>query len=122
MGLALPDPADWDIPIRCFRCEGEYAVPAMYFKAGTVFYCPHCQGSLVPTLSMVRAVDDAIAQFHARWTDAFDAFRDKRQRELEQFEEKQRRELEDFTARLRTVALREKAPGAPAKRRGFFAL
>jgi len=122
IGLEIPSPEEWDVPIRCFRCEGEYEVPATYFKAGTVFYCPHCQGSLVPTLSMVRAVEGAIAEFHEKWEAAFENFRAKRQRELEQFEEKQRRELEAFTARLRTVALKEKAPGAPQKRRGFFAL
>ena len=115
-------PEEWEIPVRCFRCEGEYEVPATYFKAGTVFYCPHCQGSLVPTLSMVRVVEATIAQFHAKWEAAFDTFREKRQREIAQFEEKQRHELEAFTSHLRNVAQQAKAPGAPAKRRGFFAL
>ena len=57
--LSLPEIDEWEVPIQCFRCEGEYTVPFQYFRAGVVFYCPHCQGSLVPNLSMVRAVGDA---------------------------------------------------------------
>jgi hypothetical protein len=120
VGLALPDPDEWEIPIQCFRCQGEYAVPFRYFRAGVVFSCPHCQGSFVPTLGMVRAVEEALAGFHGRWTQAFADFRDRRRRELEQFEERQRGELERFSAELRAVATRGKAPGAPARRKGFF--
>src|SRR5262249_15477273 len=65
--LAIPLPEDWDVPIRCFRCQGEYAVPFPSYRAGTVFRCPHCLGSFVPTLSMVRAVADAIERFHEGW-------------------------------------------------------
>ena len=119
--LSLPPIDEWEVPIQCFRCEGEYTVPFQYFRAGVVFYCPHCQGSLVPNLSMVRAVGDSLEQFHARWTQAFDDLLERRRRELEQFEERQRRDLERFEAELREVASREKAPGAPTKRRGFFA-
>ena len=52
-GLVIPPPEEWEIPIRCFRCSGDYTVPFKYFRAGTVFYCPHCQGSFVPTLGVV---------------------------------------------------------------------
>ena len=119
-GLAIPPPEEWEVPLRCFRCEGEYTVPFPYYRAGVVLRCPHCSGAMVPTLSMVRAVGEALEGFHRRWTDAFETFRDKRQRELEQFEQRQRLELEAFQDRLRAAALREKQPGAPAKRRGFF--
>jgi hypothetical protein len=120
VGLAIPDPDEWEIPIACFRCSGEYSVPFRYFRAGVVFSCPHCQGTLVPTLSMVRGVEEALAQFHGRWTKAFGDFHARRRRELEQFEDRQRAELERFSAELRAIATREKAPGAPTKRRGFF--
>ncbi len=118
--LAIPPLDEWEIPIDCYRCGGEYSVPFPYFRAGVVFYCPHCQGSLVPNLSMVRAVEDALGRFHAHWTQAFDDFRERRRRELDQFENRQRAELEKFERELRTVATREKAPGAPTRRRGFF--
>ena len=120
VGLAIPAPDDWEIPIRCFRCTGEYAVPFRYFRAGVVFYCPYCNGSFVPNLVMVRGVEEALADFHARWTKAFDDFHARRRHELEQFEERQRAELERFSGALRTIATREKASGAPTPRRGFF--
>ena len=119
-GLAIPAPGEWDIPISCFRCAGEYAVPFAYFRAGVVFYCPHCQGSFVPTLSMVRGVEESLARFHARWASAFEDFQVRRRRELDQFEARQRRELEEFEQELRAIATRDKPPGATAKRRGFF--
>ena len=120
IGLAIPDPDEWEIPIDCFRCGGEYSVPFRYFRAGMVFYCPHCQGSFVPTLSMVRGVEDALARFHGRWTKSFEDFHERRRRELDQFEDRQRAELERFSGELRAIATREKPPGAPAKRKGFF--
>jgi ferredoxin len=120
VGLAIPSPDEWEIPIRCHRCDGDYTVPFQYYRAGVVFYCPHCQGSLVPTLGMVRAVEDALARFHGAWKAAFGAFHERRRRELEQFEDKQRRTLERFEDELRAVATREKAPGAPTRKRGFF--
>jgi predicted metal-binding protein len=119
-GIATPAIEEWEVPIRCFRCAGEYTVPFENYRAGVVFRCPHCLGSLVPNLSMVRAVGEALEQFHARWTASFAEFREKRQRELAAFEERQRRELAAFDERLKQIAVRERAPGAPVKRRGFF--
>jgi ferredoxin len=119
-GLAIPPLEEWEVPIRCFRCQGEYEVPFATYRAGTVFRCPYCLGSFVPTLSMVRGVADALERFHDGWTKAFERFHDKRQRELAQFEERQRQELARFEQEIRDIAARERAPGAPIKRRGFW--
>jgi ferredoxin len=119
-GLALPSPDEWEIPIRCFRCSGDYTVPFQYFRAGVVFYCPHCQGSFVPTLGMVRGVEESLHRFYTGWTRAFDEFHEQRRREMENFEETQRAALEQFDEELRRVATSDKPPGAPTKRKGFF--
>jgi ferredoxin len=119
-GLALPSPDEWEIPIRCFRCSGDYTVPFQYFRAGVVFYCPHCQGSFVPTLGMVRGVEESLHRFYTGWTRAFEEFHEKRRREMEHFEETQRAALERFDEELRRVATSDKPPGAPTKRKGFF--
>src|SRR5262249_12805769 len=118
--LAIPPLEAREVPIRCFRCQGEYAVPFVSYRAGTVFRCPHCLGSFVTTLSMLRAVAEALGRLHESWSGAFECVRDKRQRELAQCEERQRQEVARFEQQLRTVATRERAPGAPTKRRGFF--
>ena len=47
VGLAIPVLEEWEIPIRCFRCSGDYTVPFKYFRAGTVFYCPLCRSSQI---------------------------------------------------------------------------
>jgi ferredoxin len=119
-GPSLPDLETWEIPIRCFRCTGTYSVPYESYAAGVVLRCPHCNGSLVPTLSMVRAVGEALESFHAAWTEEFERFSERRHRELELFEQRQERALEEFEERLRAIAARETAPGTPRKRRGFF--
>jgi hypothetical protein len=119
-GLAIPSPEEWEVPIHCFRCDGEYAVPFENYQAGFVFRCPFCLQSTVPTLSMVQAVRESIEAFYDKWANAFDAFHDKRQREMDAFEEKQRKELEDFQAKVKRLAAREHVPGAPVKRKPFF--
>ena len=118
--LSIPPPDDWEIPIRCFRCTGEYEVPFRYFKAGTVFFCPHCNGSLVPSLSMTRAVGEALERFYGHWEKEFDSLYDKRRRELEAFEGQQQRAMAQFRDQVRDLAFREKAAGTPIKRKGFF--
>src|SRR4029078_10027709 len=97
---------------RSSRDEAANTVPYVPCLAGTVFRCPHCNASLVPTLSMVGAVREAVEQFYAEWTATFERLHEKRRRELEQFEERQRRELAAFQERLAVTALREKVPGA----------
>src|SRR5262245_51399700 len=90
-GFAIPSPEDWEVPVHCFRCNGDYAVPFENYQAGVVFRCPFCMSSTVPTLSMVQAVREAIEGFYEKWATAFEAFHDKRRRELEVFEERQRK-------------------------------
>ena len=74
----------------------------------------------MPTLSMVQAVREAIEGFYDKWATTFEAFHEKRQRELDVFEERQRKELEEFEGKLKRLATRERAPGAPTKRKPFF--
>jgi len=119
-GLAIPSPEDWEVPIHCFRCEGDYNVPYENYQAGVVFRCPFCLSSTVPTLGMVQAVRESIETFYDKWATAFETFHEKRRRDLELFEERQRQELEQFETKLKRLANRERAPGAPVKRKPFF--
>src|SRR5262249_35741869 len=105
-GLAIPSPEDWEVPIHCYRCNGDYGVPFENYQAGVVFRCPFCLGSTVPTLSMVQAVRESIEAFYEKWAATFDAFHEKRRREMETFEEKQRQELEQFQTKLKRLPTR----------------
>ena len=110
---------DWDVPIPCFRCGGEYAVPFRYFRPGVVFYCPHCTGSFVPTGPIYEQIATRLRRFHESWTKSFETFREKRQRELEAFEKRQREALERFETELRQVSRESRPAGVKPKFRWF---
>jgi ferredoxin len=118
LGPALPALDDWEIPIACRECEGEYSVAFQYLRPGVVFYCPHCQASFVPTRTTYLEIAGALERFHGRWEEAFEGFRSKRQRELEEFEVRQREELANFEQRLR--AFTRSGQAATGTRRRWF--
>jgi ferredoxin len=120
LALSLSDANEWEVPINCVRCEGDYSVPFQYFRIGVVFYCPHCTASFVVTSTIYKNIAKTIDDFHARWTQAFTDFQEKRQRELEAFEEKQRQELEGFSEVLKKIAASANPPGKPHRRLSMF--
>lgn len=117
--LPIPDLDEWDIPIACFRCQGEYAVPYRHFRPGTVFYCPHCGGSFVPNLPICEQVAGGLRRFHASWVKAFEDFRERRRLELEAFEDAQRTRLEEFDKQLRSGTRNLEPAGFRPKKRLF---
>ncbi len=120
LSLLLPDANEWEVPINCPRCEGDYTVPFQYFRIGVVFYCPHCSASFVVTSTIYKNMAKAIDDFHSRWTKAFTDLQEKRRRELEEFEEKQRQELEGFSETLKKIAAGANPPGRPHRRLSMF--
>ena len=116
---ALPSMDDWEIPIVCRGCEGEYTVAFQYLRPGVVFYCPHCQASFVPTRTTYLEVAGALERFSTRWQRTFEDFSVRRQKELAAFEEKQRAELADFEERLRGFTGAGQAARGTARRRWF---
>jgi hypothetical protein len=116
---ALPALDDWDIPILCRECEGEYTVAFQYLRPGVVFYCPHCQASFVPTRTTYLEIAKALERFQTRWETAFAGFEERRRRELGEFEERQRAELGDFEDRLRAFTRAGQAATGTARRRWF---
>lgn len=116
---ALPTLDDWEIPIVCRECGGEYTVAFQFVRPGVVFYCPHCQASFVPTRSTYLEIGNALERFSQRWNAAFDDLQEKRRRELDEFEERQRRELSEFEDRLREFTRAGQKATGTARRRWF---
>jgi ferredoxin len=116
---ALPVLDDWEIPILCRECAGEYTVAFQYLRPGVVFYCPHCQASFVPTRTTYLEIATALERFHDRWQRAFATFQESRRRELAAFEERQRAELADFESRLRDFTREGQRATGTARRRWF---
>ena len=63
---------------------------------------------------------NALDTFHRRWTEDFEALRERRRRELTAFEEAQRAELEAFNEEIKAISRAVKPPGAPRKRASIF--
>lgn len=119
-GPAIPEIAEWEVPIECFHCHGTYAVAFKHFRNGVVFRCPFCNGSCVVSSSMHNRLHHLLSDFHTDWRRDFEAFQSKRRQELLAFEERQRRALEQFNEQLKAASLELKPPGAPRKRAWIF--
>ena len=111
LSVSIPALDEWEVPIRCQRCDGEFSAPFRHFLVGVVFYCTHCAGSLVVNSSMFKDVAAALDGFHAEWTADFAAFQERRRRELEAFEERKRADLEAFSTKLKQVVGQAKPAG-----------
>ena len=120
VSLSIPSVDEWEVPINCPRCDGEYSAPFRHFRIGVVFYCTHCGGSLVVNSSMFKDVATALDSFHAQWDGDFEAFQAKRQRELEEFEERKRVDLENFSATLKQEVAKAKPAGRTHRRLSLF--
>jgi ferredoxin len=55
---AMPvfDPADFDVPILCRSCDGNYAVAFQHLSPGKILRCPHCGVSFNPGQRMYLAI------------------------------------------------------------------
>ena len=120
VSLSIPSVDEWEVPINCHRCDGEFSAPFRHFRIGIVFYCPHCGSSLVVNSSMFKDVATALDSFHAQWVSDFEAFQAKRQRELEEFEERKHVDLENFSATLKQVVAKAKPAGRTHRRLSLF--
>ena len=120
VSLSIPSVDEWEVPMNCQRCDGEFSAPFRHFRIGIVFYCTHCGGSLVVNSSMFKDVATALDSFHAQWVSDFEAFQAKRQRELEAFEKRKQVDLENFSTTLKQVVSKAKPAGRTHRRLSLF--
>lgn len=120
LAAAVPDLDDWEVPLRCFRCEGEFAVAYQYIRPGVVLHCPHCVGSFVPNTALYQALSKRLSSFHGSWRKSFEEFRARRAKELASFEASQKAALEKLEADLRKISTGAELAGAPQKQRGWL--
>jgi len=120
LAAQVPPIEEWEVPLRCFRCRGEFAVAFQYLRPGTVLHCPHCFGSYVPNTALYQGIARRLTRFYKSWTQSFEEFRDRRALELEQFESGQRSALEALESDIREVSESSELAGAPQRSRGFF--
>jgi ferredoxin len=58
-----PSIQDFDVPILCKGCQGEYEVGYRFLAPGTVLRCPHCSVSFSPTQQMFVLVTKRLQSY-----------------------------------------------------------
>jgi len=56
-------PDDFDVPIVCRSCAGEYAVAFRYLSPGTILRCPYCGVSFNPPRRLYMAIDQRLDRY-----------------------------------------------------------
>jgi ferredoxin len=90
---------DFEIPVACRTCDGEFAVAFRFFQPGLVLRCPHCGYNFTPGQRLFLAVNarlDAFADQMSARVDACNAVIEAAQIELE-----------DAAAELREAAVKD---------------
>ena len=127
--VPLPDIAAWDIPVRCFKCNGTHVEPVRNFMIGNVIFCPHCNKSMVVRDNLNFHIRILLKDSYDKWERDQNEFAAGRERELAEFVERrtkeaqtfeshQRQELEKIRQQLDTIGETYDAPGKPLKK-GF---
>lgn len=68
------NPTDFDIPIRCKSCDGEYTVAFRFFNPGTVLRCPHCQKNYCPTRRVYLAISERLDEYAVKMNTEVDNY------------------------------------------------
>ena len=129
--VQLPDIDSWDIPVRCFKCNGTHVESVRNFMIGNVMFCPHCNKSMVVRDNVNFHVRSLLKDSYDKWEKEQSEFVGRREEELAQFIEKrakeaqafeshQRRELEKIRQQLETLGETYDAPGKPIKKGSRF--
>lgn len=120
LAATIPAIDDWDVPLTCFRCSGQFEVPLQFVKPGTVLHCPHCGGSYVPNTTMYQSIAGPVLRFYEWWTSELNKMKKRRQNELDLFEEKLRDRMDKLKDEVRGSDDSAELAGAPQRDRGFF--
>lgn len=127
----LPDIGDWEVPVRCFKCDKAYSVPSGQFMIGNVLFCPHCYKSMVVKDTLNFKIRTVLKEFYERWEKAEIDFQTEREKELAEFRAKREKDLEKFQARqaeavtelkaeLQRISETYDAPGKAVKKRALL--
>jgi ferredoxin len=65
--------ADFEIPVGCRTCDGEFAVAFRFFQPGVVLRCPHCGYNFTPGQRLFRAVSQRLDAFAHQVGERIDA-------------------------------------------------
>lgn len=129
--VELPDVDSWEIPMRCFKCNGTHVESVRSFLIGNVLFCPHCHKSMVVRDNLNFHVRSLLKESYDQWQREQSEFQRRREKELaefverrakeaEAFETHQQRELQKIRHQLNTIGETYDAPGRPIKKGSRF--
>jgi hypothetical protein len=129
--VQLPDVDAWDIPVRCFKCNGTHVEPVRNFMIGNVIFCPHCNKSMVVRDNLNFHIRSLLKESYEKWEKEQQEFVARREKERAEFTERRAKEAQNFTSHQQQelVKIRHQldgigenydAPGKPIKRGSRF--
>jgi hypothetical protein len=108
--------SDFEIPVTCRTCDGEFAVAFQFFRPGIVLRCPHCGYNFTPGQRAFRAVSERLDRFASAIGERVDS--------CNAVIESAEIELEDAAVELRESAVKDirslVLERTEARKAGFF--
>ncbi len=84
--IASIDPANFEVPILCRSCEGEYVVAFQFLTPGMILRCPHCGVSFNPSRRLYMAIAARLDRFADQLNGEIDRHNDQVLAEQDLFE------------------------------------
>jgi Pyruvate/2-oxoacid:ferredoxin oxidoreductase delta subunit len=96
--VELPPIDSWNIPLRCYKCNGVHEQNVQNFTIGNVIFCPHCHKSTVVRDNLNFHIRTLLKDSYDKWENEQNAFVERRERELAQFVERRAKDAAAFEA------------------------
>jgi Pyruvate/2-oxoacid:ferredoxin oxidoreductase delta subunit len=129
--VELPAIDSWNIPLRCYKCDGVQELNVKNFMIGNVIFCPHCHKSTFVRDNLNYQIRTLLKDAYDRWDKEQTQFAERREREwaqflakraaeAEAFETRQKRDMEKIRQALDTIGDQYDAAGKPYKKGSSF--
>jgi len=96
--VELPAIDSWNIPMRCYKCNGVHEQNVKNFTIGNVIFCPHCNKSTVVRDNLNFHIRTLLKDSYDKWENEQREFVERRERELAQFLERRAKDAGAFEA------------------------
>jgi hypothetical protein len=94
--VELPAIDSWNIPLRCYKCNGVQDQNVKNFTIGNVIFCPHCHKSTVVRDNLNYHIRTLLKDSYDKWDNEQREFVERRERELAQFMERRAKDAAAF--------------------------
>lgn len=96
--VELPPIDSWNIPMRCYKCNGIHEQNVKNFTIGNVIFCPHCHKSTVIRDNLNFHIRTLLKDSYDKWENEQREFIQRRERELAAFVERRAKDAAAFEA------------------------